>query len=535
MNALSIPASHRCLAISEIFQFIVEWLCLSPSGKRTLVSLVRTCKTLHKASAAALWRDQRSLVPLLRLLPSCAWEEVPLEGGGHIFRIIRPRRLEWTRIKYYAQYVRRFVWNKRQDVCLESLLALCARLPAGQPLLPQLRTLHFQDSRVTHLRILHLFLSPTITHLALQFNNIVPSVLASPFKRIREACKRVTSLELRMHRLSGYMLQKFSGNVGDAYGQLLYSLKELTSYRGNVFLPAICVEALAVLPRLSAMEVYVNEYEMATITGCDIRKDAWFNTLKMLDLGLVRMDGSTKTFLGALPEGNLRQVQLSTQKQPNTDTIKQHLALVARAAHRDSFTHLQLDLGRTQVRPSETAIPPVIDVGVALRPLYAFPHIDYVCIQCPALAVSANSIRDIAHAWPQLATLSLNSYNPYPPGSNTPCLTLTNLVPLAQNCAHLDTLGLHLHAHKLPDAETLARLLPAPSQCGLRRLTAFAGVNIENPAEVAGVLARLFPVLREAEYGKIAWVPEGDQQPFEGRWEMVQRLLGWRLDVTNGP
>lgn len=395
--------------------------------------------------------------------------------------------------------------------------------------------LDWKDSRVTHLQVLRLFLSPTITHLALQFNNIDPAVLVTPFERIREACKRVTSLKLRMHLLSGYMLQEFSGNVGDAFGQLLYGMQELTSYKGNVFLPAICVEALAVLPRLSVMDLYVNEEEMATMMACDIHHGMWFNTLEMLDLGVVRMDGNTKTFLGTLPEGNLRRVQLNTQHQPNTDTLKQHLALVARAAHRESFTHLQLDLGRMQVRPTEAASPPAIDVGVALRPLHALPCIDYLWIQCPALVVSASAIRDIAHAWRQLATLSLNSCNPYPPGPNTPCLTLAELAPLARDCVRLDTLGLHLHADRLPDADALARLLPAPSRCALRRLTVFAGANVESPAEVAGVLARLFPVLREAEYGRIAWYPEEAQRPFEGRWAMVQRLLEWRLGVTNGP
>lgn len=76
---------HRCLLISEILSLILEFVCQfdqSPeselkwdrtSGKRTLASLARTCRTLSVPALDALWMRLDNLDPLIKVLPRRMW------------------------------------------------------------------------------------------------------------------------------------------------------------------------------------------------------------------------------------------------------------------------------------------------------------------------------------------------------------------------------------------------------------------------------------------------------------------------------
>lgn len=149
----------------------------------------------------------------------------------------------------------------------------------------------------------------------------------------------------------------------------------------------------------------------------------------------------------------------------------------------------------------------MLDIGEVLQPLYAFPHIDTIIIRCPALVTGAEDLQDIAHAWPKLKTLSLIQPDP----RLRPELVLEDLTPLARNCSNLDLLELNAYANKVPCAAAVVKLLPEPSLCGLRWLTAFDGTIGEKPAAVTSLLAYLFPALNQVVYHKPEWDTIDDQ------------------------
>ncbi|EIW55797.1 uncharacterized protein TRAVEDRAFT_50279 [Trametes versicolor FP-101664 SS1] len=709
MSSSLTPAVLRCLVIGEILQVVVDELDTSDyTGKikqRTLASLAQTCKALYAAYIPGLWESQDNLEPLLQFLPPDIQTETLLPGAKTAFQLTQPEELDWTRFNHHAQFVRHLRWQtpwqpNRGDVSLlNRLAALCSQRPAGTPLLPQLRELEWRETRATsNFSLVDLLLTPTITQMGVTISSDVdPAIMKASFKRIGEVCKSIESLEIRTYsplrdHMREFHMREFRVVVGNVLTPLLRGLPELQRYKSHdACLSADGVKALAAHPKLVEVDLCVQSQVVDVINAAADHRSPhgrWFDALETLVLNVHRMEGRTMDFLGAMQWGHLREVRLKSNIVPAADMVKQHLALLARAASPDSLRRVQLDFhsGPYHGNPNFGARRDrdvVLDIGEVLQPLYAFPHIDTIIIRCPALVTGAAALQDIAHAWPKLKTLSLIQPDPqFPPrlvledlaplarscpgldllelnvyANRVPCgAALLQLLPepsrcrlqwltaldatienpvavanflaylfpaldqvvyqkpkwdlapyqpvkeytrmwekvermlkdrlevpelyaytavservplpntpssafrdhvvtawrhciaikqigfsrspdvvhLAQNCARLDTLGLHLHADQLPDADALARLLPAPSQCGLRRLTAFAGVNIENPAKVAGVLARLFPVLREAEYGRIAWVLEGEKRPFEGSWAMVQRLLGWRLGVTNG-
>jgi hypothetical protein len=60
-------------------------------GNRTLACLARTTRAFEGPALDALWRTQKSLVPLLKLMPPDMWT-VTREINGHM----RINRLVWN-------------------------------------------------------------------------------------------------------------------------------------------------------------------------------------------------------------------------------------------------------------------------------------------------------------------------------------------------------------------------------------------------------------------------------------------------------
>jgi hypothetical protein len=72
---------HPCLALPDITENIVSFLGLSNNdlisergNHRDLLVAAMVCKTWLNPGLDELWRVQRSIVPLLKLLPEDSWE-----------------------------------------------------------------------------------------------------------------------------------------------------------------------------------------------------------------------------------------------------------------------------------------------------------------------------------------------------------------------------------------------------------------------------------------------------------------------------
>ncbi len=445
-----------------------------------------------------------------------------------------PKRLDWTLFDHYAAHVQHLVWEEPRNVSLFALTAIDVSRHGKKPLLPGLRILDWLEPRATHSPFVRLFLTPTIRQLGLMASDVEPSVMTALFEHVGTVCSDIESLII-LKDAQGDNTREFTGVVGHALVRFLRGLPDIKSFISEVRIPADCVAALAALPRLLEVGFYVRQKEMEILAGraSTARSSCgapWFDALEVLALGTDQMDESLQTFLGAMPAGKLRRAVLEFRQQPDTDTVKQHLALVARAASRDALTSLQLDFDRTHALDASS---PVLDVGDALRPLYAFPHLATLVIRIPALVVRARALQDIAHAWPELSILSLMSDHAHPPRRDAPCLALADLVPLARNCPQLDMLTLHVNADdsQLPDAAALARLLPEPSRSPLRVFTA-CDAGIGDPRKTAAVLVRLFPGLREVEYGSTTRYVGNAHVAFKRKWMAVQALLARRSDVS---
>ncbi|KAI9064744.1 hypothetical protein FKP32DRAFT_1602816 [Trametes sanguinea] len=179
------------------------------------------------------------------------------------------------------------------------------------------------------------------------------------------------------------------------------------------------------------------------------------------------------------------------------------------------------DLDFDPGQPEKTR-PPTLDLGTALRPLYALPQIENIIVRAPVVMLSEHTLADIAQAWPALEVLSLISTPIVHPSSSVYCPTLADLAPLARHCTRLHTLELHVNAIAVPAERTVARLMgPEASRCALRCFTAF-DAPVVNPERVAAFLRRLFPELREVEYRGAAVFPRDARKVYQANWRQVQ-------------
>ncbi|OJT07756.1 hypothetical protein TRAPUB_1348 [Trametes pubescens] len=517
-------------------------------SRYTLTSLARTSKSLHAVSIHALWEYLEGLGPLLRLLPPGPWTEDPSTSRHgisvrplywsrppdistnwpHLQHITPPDQVEWTRFNHYAKHVQRLYWQDERDVSPYVLAALSAYRPAGQPLLPQLRELTWDETCEKHFPFVHLFLTPNIRRLKLTLSDFNPPTMMALFEHVGSACKRVDHLTIRTGIIGDEMWESM-GVVDNAFTQLLRSLPELRHFIGEGYLPASCIEALAGLPKLAVLELYVHSEEMHMIAPSAFwssRHGQWFNALENLELYMDQMDGSTVSILSAIQSGKLQELRVGADYQPDTYMLKAHFDIFARAAYRNSLTSLRLHFDRPL---HETTPCPALDVAEALEPLYACPHIDILHIRTPSLVASAHALQGIAHAW-RLASLSLVS-NYYSPTAKSR-LTLEGLIPLARHCPDLRELELPVSADAVPDSETLAQLLPAPSRCALRSLAVFDAA-IEDAHAVADFLARVFPAISVLQHVCTAegadWFDTYDSETHD-RWATVRRLLLGEVD-----
>ncbi|CDO73367.1 hypothetical protein BN946_scf185008.g130, partial [Trametes cinnabarina] len=446
-------------------------------------------------------------------------------------QIDKPDALEWTRFTQRAQHVRCLDWNVPFSISLPALLTLSKHRPASHVLLPNLRQLVWHEPRPQYFQFWNLFLTPTLRDLQIQSISPEPKALLALFQHAAEVCKEVKILHLgidtgRPPKNADNFAWLCGGEVGDAFTIFLEGLKFLRDYSADASMSAGCVQALARLPQLEMLFLKVGRHDLKNLAQQlpmrnpdSAAEEACFGSLRVLELHVPVLDATTRAVIGALQSCTLEDFTLVPQHPPDTATFRAHLEVISRASYSTSLTAIELDFDSTR-REKEISLQ-TLDLGVALRPLYALPQIRTMKISGPVVTLSERTLSDIAAAWPALNVLALISTVVHPSASAY-CPSLADLAPLACRCPKLSVLELHLSAIEVPTETKMTSLLgEGPSRCQLRYLAAY-DAPIVNPARVAACLSRLFPALKNVEYYGRALFPRNGREVYEKNWKRVQ-------------
>ncbi|EIW55795.1 uncharacterized protein TRAVEDRAFT_66087 [Trametes versicolor FP-101664 SS1] len=539
----SVSAVHRGLLISEVFRVIAAWLCTSDS-KKTLVSLGMTCRTMEEASMAMLWETLSGPMPLLHLLPANVWSEVPDPKYGTLqLEVTKPENLEWTRFKRYAQHVRHFSWLRPERVSSNVLTALAKHLPAGQPLIPKLHTLIWDESRSETFG-LHLFLTPAIRHVELTLRNGDPSKLMSLLTQMDAVRKTLTYLKMTIGTSrEGEM--KCTGPLSDALARFLSSMPELKDFYCAIWsLSAGCVEALAALPKLAKLTLYVGEQDkhawIASAASHTRSGAHWFRALKYLGLYTEQMDRGITAFLAAVQSDHLQELLVRVSHPPaGYHGLKQELGILgSQCPYRDSLATVEITFRRPSAYGSsntstDQSLLNLLDVEYVLQLFYVFPRIRKFTTIGWALYAGGKSLPRLANAWPELESLTMYGYSV--PESfmegHTGNIVLEDLARIPRLLPRLRTLELQVDASVVPDAQTVARLLPEPSQSPLRSLIA-RNALITDADQVASFLARVFPELEQVAYARMVGYLGSQGATIGEKWSKVESIFKDKMGAS---
>ena len=162
--------------IDELVRLVIEQLVAS--SRRTAVSLALTCRSLEEPSLSSLWKQQKSLLVLIKVLPDHIWEvdENTFESivsicdfpAGRIqFKSLQalkrePSAEDWTRLRRYASWMRELHLLSFENIASDTISQFLRNSPGGV-LCPKLDYLSWDVRGVDIVpEFFQLFLSPNL-------------------------------------------------------------------------------------------------------------------------------------------------------------------------------------------------------------------------------------------------------------------------------------------------------------------------------------------------------------------------------------
>ncbi|KAI8978214.1 hypothetical protein BD414DRAFT_494939 [Trametes punicea] len=184
----------------------------------TLASLSRVSWTFHHAAVRILWRNPRSLKPLISLL------QLPSVLNLESISSLVLDNNSWARFDRYAGYVKELT-NVMDDESVSGWIwaLMSKRYQTHGPLLPRIEVLHFDRISPLHAPFVHALFSPTLTVISFTYGHLV---LDGPISVEEQQASIIESIQpLFTHAPNATFLWLDFGTVDD--GQVAPSVQDL--------------------------------------------------------------------------------------------------------------------------------------------------------------------------------------------------------------------------------------------------------------------------------------------------------------------
>ncbi|KAJ7147779.1 hypothetical protein C8R43DRAFT_952804 [Mycena crocata] len=509
---------HHCLQIPELLRIMFEEVGydanpfdLSPSEPYTgryavLARLGRTCHQFSDIALDTLWREQETLVPLLKCFPSHLWELGGPDGENFCFREgIEVSAADWERVLSYSRRIRDITF--RRDVSPETLKMLHAFAPVAC-LLPNLNAAMWTRVETVvpcigfvlgpKIASLRMPLHPTPSHFLLLFQ------LASNFSSLVEVIMWTKNTSADTAAEDGSL---------ESVSSFVLSLNKVET----LSLPFLTLQAYDHLASLPTVKTLYIDYLLdpsstmpATNADAEIYK---FPSLAELSINMASSMDALTALLCMLPHAPLQTFSFSGTYSTSIRPAGLFAALRAHCSHSHLTTiHISFR-GRDSSVPGNPITPE------ALRPLLAFTRLRRVQLTAD-FSLDNAFCAEMAVAWPDIEALDLSLFGVQ---TNVPsAVTLSGLSSFARHCLHLKHIALPLDAASVPEAAT-------STQTALTFLDVVYS-PIESTAPVARFLSATFPSLKKISTLGDRWRKEEDGfmapelEAMHRKWKEVEKL-----------
>ncbi|KII95729.1 hypothetical protein PLICRDRAFT_227127 [Plicaturopsis crispa FD-325 SS-3] len=521
---------HPCLNVLDIVLLIFTEiaqgdLSLRTVSRRTLARLARTCRAFQAVALDLLWKEQTSMLPLLRCIAPDIWEEDVLPSGRVHLTLNRPiLPHEWQRCRSYGARIKELSIIEL-DYSMESPeLSLTMIMAAGaNSILPNLRTLYWVwDEQV----LLPVRLEPRLRCFSLTFRSESPTIVEkSLVLSLPLECPNVEDLTLRYHaNIDG----SFATTL--ACGWVRLQTLELCEINSRDLLRLS--RQLPVLRELEFTwdEAVVSDYRLGEmprslgfpqlrILHCMHYEDDYLQT-KALEIGTA--------FLRKLDAPELNDVRFTVSWNASSQTLSHSLFTVLGNLNHSSLVSIIMEVDSANVDFSMGVVRDLDNAlrGKTMQPMLSCRHLTRFHWDCvDGFDLDDGDLVMIATSWPSLEHLHLSSGCRWSLPSR---VTLQGLLKLLQLCPNLKSADLMINAteadaSKFPTAQIIPHNALASMDLGYS--------PIADAEAVATILSRVAPCLLRVR-SWYNWMPlefdfpsEDEEAEYLQRWADVESIL----------
>ncbi|KAF7354656.1 hypothetical protein MSAN_01379200 [Mycena sanguinolenta] len=505
----SMMACRHALQIAEIVRMICDEAESGQYKRRfeALLALATTSKTFSEPALNIIWREQDSLVPLVKCMPDTLWQERQTETGVVVY-LRRPiAASDLPRLLFYSVRVRSLdmEYTKKKALHPEFLRALDLSLP--QSFMPKLSHFAWTPKKDEVLSIMRHFMNPEIRKITLELGKHSASLSILPY--ITSACPFLSDLTL---------------NVGTQPRFIPFISEAVCGWHHltDLSIPNLDQAGfthVAQLPSLKCLSLcFVKDM---TLYPPDFLSGSTFPVLKSL---FVRCE-TARFCIGVIKVISSRQCEdltirplatwTTTAWQELHTSVRDHLANPA-------FN--MIDVEYWEASPPEDITPYVLSAP-ALRPLLAIKSLSTLSYQIyPNLDVNDDFLEEMARAWRKLQSLNFGTEVAVF-STDRPQATLKCLVYFARHCRRLSSLGLHMDATTVPEFKQL------PGQRIRNSLEALdvgvSPIDFAKEAQTAAFISNLFPRLEylfTCRSGQLGQTPRAFER-LENSWNRVEDMI----------
>ncbi|KAJ7118336.1 hypothetical protein C8R44DRAFT_738276 [Mycena epipterygia] len=460
---------HRCLKIREMVDMMFE---LSESFPGTLTALATTCTTFQNPALDILWREQDTLVNLLRCMPTdLIFEELESEPPSRCtIRFLRPIvATDWDRLRFYGQRVKHLSSGSNWRVALTEIFPTLSMCLVDERLLPNLSTLHWSHRNI-EFQYIHLFLTK-ITTISLSFDDGGSDL--SLLSVLLRTCPTLKDVSISLQR-GARQFKHLTCAAQSSLSRFIHGLHHMPM----------------------------------------------FATLGDLALRAVDLRAATE-FLGIVVGACLKSVRVAVNPVGSTEQLgdfSSALALCSRS--HTTLTSLSIDNSATRYLPGGPSSSNL------RRTLFCFGQLREIDLHSEfGFDLDDTDLSDMVDAWPALESLKLQGQS-----ETMPRATLQSLRMIARYCPHLHTLRMAFDAIIPPPTDETAEHVAQHSLTSLH--VEESSIN-PRTLPIAHFLSRIFPNLnwictgREFDDNGDEYEDEifAEEIDFHRRWKQVESQL----------
>ncbi|TFK67408.1 hypothetical protein BDN72DRAFT_843015 [Pluteus cervinus] len=509
--------------------FIVSCLCdtvkSSPRLSDQLPVLARISKTFFLPAVKAIWTEVRTLLPLVRTMPSDCWEvsssQPENDNPIHHLRFTRPITVQdCERFRFYAPFIRRFYSFPRtprggtvivNPNVFHFLSATFRKEYSSINLLPSLDFLSWVVTDDLEFPHFIMFLNPDLRHIILGIKGTLFVRLAL-ISNIVSLCPSLESISLP------------HSEDPDAVVGISHIFTRFPRLR-KLTIDAISNEALIELaqhPQLTNLLLgYIDTIEWDVVSPQLQAMMPNFQTLQTLRVSRAIESDCIRLFKTIHPP--LRRIVLFLEGSPTGSSYSRILTTIRAGCPLPvNLTDLVIRSIADEADPNTVPVVPTLDplVPVYLSPILGFTNLTDFDIR-PFCFVDVDDawIKQTTEALQKLKRFTLISESSEIGSNHIIKVTLGALVHFALNCPLLESLSLEFDATRplLPNKVSRHPRLHGSSLTTMR----VGHSPIISAYTVAAIFSDWFPKLDLIHPGKL----DGEDLAAEVMWNEVLRLI----------